>query len=219
MSGKIDIMNRALGWLGQPPINNPETPSSTSGKAVADIYELVRRAVLAKYYWNFAEVTANTVYLGESEGVYDDDYLYPENCLKLIRPITDTGYKIEKWRIGFSVTHEKKIIQINNSAKATLKLIYNYDQKNIGIWSPLAQEVFALYLALGACNSILGKENQMLQVLNGILTEELKDAISVDGQEQPFDIEEIYQVERARLGYLDYENDGSEGNSLLVNFS
>lgn len=201
MSSKIAIINRALGWLGQPPINNPVTPESTSGKAIADIFDSIRRNVLSRYYWNFAEVTKDTPYLGQSESAYDDDYLYPPDCLKLIRPITDDGYKIQKWRTGFNTQHESRVIQIDNSAKATLKVIYNYDQKNLGIWSPGAQEVLGLELALAAANSILGKENSMIATLNDLLTEALKDAISVDGQEHPLDIEEVYEVERARKGW------------------
>lgn len=215
MSSKIVIMNRALGWLGQPPINNPTTPESTSGKAIADIFEPVRRNLLSRYYWNFAEVTKDTPYLGSSESTYDDDYLYPPDCLKLIRPITDDGCKIRKWRTGFNTQHQSRVIQINNNAKATLKIIFNYDQKNLGIWSPGAQEVLGLELALAAANSILGKENSMVPTLNDLLTEALKDALGVDSQEHPLDIEEVYEVERARRGLGDYDD---EPDGLRVYF-
>ena len=210
MSSKIVIMNRALGWLGQPPINNPTTPESTSGKAIADIFDPIRRKVISKYYWNFAEVTRDTQYLGASESTYDDDYLYPPDCLKLIRPVTDDGCKIQKWRSAYNTQHQCRVIQVDNNAKATLKIIFNYDQKNLGIWSPGALEVLGLELALAAANSILGKENSMVATLNDLLTEELKDAVGVDFQEQPYAVEEVYEVERARrgLGSYDDEPDG-----------
>lgn len=201
MATKLEVLNRALGWLGQPAINDPDTPESSSGKILANIYHQVRRAVLARYLWNFAEVTANTTRLADSESLYDDDYLYPEKCLKLLKVITDDGVRIEDYRLGYNVQHDAKVVQISNQGKATLKLIYNYDMENMFHWSPLASEVFALWLAIGGSNAILGKENNMLSTLNELLSEELKDAIAVDGQEQPLKVEEVYQSDLARMGF------------------
>jgi hypothetical protein len=212
---KLEILNRALGWLGQPAVNDPETPESTNGKILANIYEPVRKAILARYLWNFAEVTADTTRLGASGSLYDDDYLYPQNCLKLLKVISDTGERLTDFRLGLNPTADARVIQISNQGKATLKLIYNYDVSNMAHWSPLASEVFALWLAMGGSNAILGKENNMIKTLNDLLSEELKDAIAVDGQEQPLAIEEEYATERARLG-LDFE---PFITGLNVNFS
>lgn len=201
LATKLEILNRALGWLGQASINDPETPESSAGKSLANIYDQVRRGVLARYLWNFAEVTANTQRLGDSESLYDDDYLYPQNCLKLLKIVTDEGERLEDFRLGYNVVNDTRVIQINNSGKQTLKLIYNFDMTNMFHWSPLASEVFALFLGIGGSNAILGKENNMIKTLNDLLSEELKDAIAVDGQEQPYVIEEEYATERARLGF------------------
>lgn len=215
MSSKIAILNRALGWLGQQPINSPVTPETSAGKALADIYEQVRKAVLATYYWNFAEVTDDATWLGLSKSPFRDEYVYPSKCMKLIKCTTDTGERFKKYRVAFNPTENTKVIQIDNNSKATLRVVYNYDVTEIVHWSPLAQEVFALMLAMGAANSVLGKENSTLKELNDLLTEMLKDATSVDGQEQPYPVEEIYQTELARLGYQDAD-DYDDG--LLVRF-
>jgi hypothetical protein len=214
LATKLEIFNRALGWLGQPSINSPDNPESPAGKSLANIYDQVRRSVLATYLWNFAEVTADTQRLGNSQTVYDDDYLYPQNCLKLLKIITDEGDRLEDYRLGLNVPNDVRVISIDNDGKDTLKLIYNYDVSNMFHWSPLACEVFALKLAIGGANEILGKENKMIATLNEILSEELKDAIGVDGQEQPLKIEEVYQTERARMGM----DTGDDMQILNVNF-
>lgn len=201
MATKLQIFNRALGLLGQPPINNVENPESSAGKILANIYDQIRKGVLARYLWNFAEVTANTNRLGDSESLYDDDYLYPDNCLRLLKVITDEGVRIEDYRLGYNVASNTRVIQVNNDGKSTLKLIYNYDVTTMFHWSPLAAEVFAYFLAIGGCNAILGKENSMLGELNKALSEELKDAIGVDGQEQKMPVEEVYSSEQARNGF------------------
>ncbi len=201
MATKLEVLNRSLGWLGQPSINDPDTPESTAGKILAAIYDQVRREVLSCYLWNFAEVTADTERLGDSESLYDDDYLYPQKCLKLLLVMSDEGERLDDYRIGYNVASDTRVIQIDNDGASTLKLIYNYDVENMFHWSPMAVSVLSLKLAIGGCNAILGKENNMLSALNDLLTEELKDAVAVDGQEQKYPIEEISEIERARLGY------------------
>lgn len=204
MATKLQIFNRALGLLGQSSINNPENPESNGGKILANLYEQQRQGVLARYLWNFAEVTADTNRLGDSESLYDDDYLYPDKCLKLLKVMSDEGNRITDYRIGYNVAADTRVIQLDHEGAETLKLVYNYDVTNMFHWSPLAAEVFSYFLALAGCNAILGKENSMFEQLNKALSEELKDAIAVDGQEQPMRVEEIYSAEQARQGFTDF---------------
>lgn len=214
--GKLLLLNRSLGWLGQPPVNNPTTPESKSGKTLISFYDLVRKGVLARYLWNFAEVTEDTERLGDSASTYADEYIYPSDCLKLLKVIYNEGGRINDYRIAFNRKESAKVIQVNNSGKPTVKIVFNFDQKDLNFWSPLAIEVFALMLAVGGSNQILGKDNNLIKVLEEELKEMLKDAIAVDGQEQPLQIEEEYKVERARMGYSD--PDDYEPGGLFVRF-
>lgn len=181
MTSKLAIINRSLAFLGERPITNPDAPDTPAARHLCDNIDSSRQEVLRRYAWNFAEKWANTTLTtAPTVGPYDNAYDYPADCMRLIwvgeMDSTRTDYRLVN-------TGTQRVIAINNDGDSTLPLAYTCDVTNYSLWDPLARKVLALWMAVDAAKAITGK-GEHVKILNELLSEELKDAVGVDGQEQ-----------------------------------
>lgn len=202
MSNKLSIINRGLGFLGERPITNPDAPDTPAGRHLADHFDECRQEVLRRYAWNFAETWGTANLTAAPAFGYSDAYSYPPDCLRIIwvGTIDDQNRNYRLLKQG-----TERVIATENSGASTLKLAYTADVTSYALWDPLARKVFALWLALDGAKSITGKA-EYVKVVNDLLAEELKDAIGVDGQEQPLlrhDYNSSVQAARDMAQYAD----------------
>ena len=208
MSDKITCLNRGLAFLGERPITNPDSPETPAGKHLADQFDQCRREVLRRYPWNWAETWKACQITTAPPFGYTNAYSFPDDCLRLIwvGDITET-------RRDFRIINQgkpdyRKVIAIDNSGANTLNIAYTSDVTILSQWDPLALKVLSIWLALDAAKAVTGKV-ELVKMLNELLSDELKDAVGVDGQEQA--------TLRYTTSYVQDERDlASFGSSLFT---
>lgn len=194
---KITVLNRALGFLGERTIVNPDNPETLAGKHITSYFDQGRREVLRRYPWNFAESWIEIPKTTAPSMHFSDAYSLPQDFIRLLvvgdfdRPNRD--YRM----ITQGAPDYRRVIALNNAGKDTLQIAYVPDIDLLSMWDPLALKVLALWLALDAAQAITGQDGKV-QTINGLLTEELKDAVNVDGQEQAVRDVEWSAVQDAR---------------------
>ena len=79
---KVEIINRALLKLGEPPVSSLN--DAAFGKSYETIYEDVKNLLLSSYPWRFA---VGVKRLARSEKTYGDRFMYPlpADCLLLLK--------------------------------------------------------------------------------------------------------------------------------------
>lgn len=180
---KLQIINRALGMLGEPPVTSPEAPSTKAGKHLVSIFDQCRREILRRYPWNFSETWVEVDKTTAPPFYFSDAYSLPASYLRLLwvgdinTPITD--YRL----LNQGEPDFRRVIALNNAGAAKLKISYCADVTVYPLWDPLAIKAFALWMAMDAAKNVTG-QNEHVGVLSKQLTEELKDAVAVDAQEQ-----------------------------------
>ena len=78
---KVDIVNRALMKLGEPPVSSLN--DAVFGKSYEIIYDDIKELLLSSYPWRFS---LEIKYLPKLEEKYADRYMYklPNDCLLLV---------------------------------------------------------------------------------------------------------------------------------------
>ena len=199
---QITVINRALAFLGERPITNPDLPETPAGKHITDQFEQCRREVLRRYPWNFAETWAKINKTTSPSFGYPDAYSLPADFLRLLI-VGDPFYDERDFRIMNQGAPEyRKVIALDNGAANQLQIVYTADVNLLSLWDPLAIKVFALWLALDAAKAVTGQDNHV-KLLNELLSEELKDAVGVDGQEQ--------SIRQHRFSFVQTERDRAGG--------
>jgi hypothetical protein len=208
MADKTCCINRALAFLGERPITNPDSPDTPAGKHICDNFTQSRREVLRRYPWNFAEEWLELDKTNDPSFGYANAYALPANHLRVLW-VGDPFESRRDYRILYQSAHQRKVIAINNDGASKLKFGQTSDIELISLWDPLAVKVFALWMALDAAKAVTGQDGHA-KMLNDLLTEELKDAVGVDGQEQNVlrhnDSEVQRERDRATFGWSDFTN-------------
>lgn len=194
---KVGVINRALGFIGERSIANPDAPETPAGKHITDQFDQCRREVLCRVPWNFAETWSTCAITTAPPFGYDDAYSLPADCLRILiigdpkQPITD--YRL----LNQGSPNFRKVVACNNNGATTLPICYNADVDLLSMWSPLALKVLALWLALDGAKALTGQD-ELVGLLDKQLTLELQDAVAVDGQEQPIREQRFSYVQQAR---------------------
>lgn len=195
---RVSVINRALGFIGERAISNPDAPETPAGKRITDAFDQCRQEVICRVPWNFAETWATCSITTAPPFGYTDAYSLPADCLRILivgdptQPLTD--YRI----LNQGSPDYRKVIACNNAGKTTLPIAYNADITILSQWSPLALKVLAIWLALDAAKALTGQD-ELVKLLDELLTKELQDAVAVDGQEQP--------IRESRFSYVQEERD------------
>lgn len=197
MTSKLEVINRALRFLGERPITNPDAPDTPAGKHIVATFTPSRREVIRRYPWNFAEIWVEVDITTAPAFGYENAYVLPADFLRLLF-VGDPEYDDKNYRLLTQGAPDyRRVIAINNGAASTLKIGYSADIELLSLWDPLALKVLALWMALDAARSITGQADHV-KTLNSLLSEELKDAVGVDGQEQSIRLHKFSDVQRAR---------------------
>lgn len=208
MSDLLSLINRSLFFIGEPPILNPDSPETVAGKKLAGSYVQSRRETIRRYPWNWSEVWGEATRVGDPPRGYKNAYAFPENFIRLLW-VGDPKYSRRDYRLLRDPVENRRIIAINNDDKATLPIGYSADVELLSDWDPLALKVLAIQMALDASKSVTGQD-KYVALLNTLLTEELKDAAGVDGQEQAVLEQNQSDVQDARnavnFGYSSWTN-------------
>ena len=85
MNGRVEVVNRALGYLGEGPIQSMDEKSVPANSARL-IYDSVRRAVLREFNWSFAIKLVTLARMDETPPDYRFAYTLPFDCVKVLRP-------------------------------------------------------------------------------------------------------------------------------------
>ncbi len=184
------VINRALRFIGERPIISASSPQTTAGKAMVDNFDQCRREVLRRVPWNFAECWAALSYFSAAPTGFDyqDLYALPADYIRIIDlpglslqtalapPESITDYRLIQF-------NGQRCIALSNNAANTLNMAYVCDTTNLALWDPLALKVFAMWLAIDVAKGITGQD-ALVEQLNQMLAEDLKDAVGVNGNEQ-----------------------------------
>ncbi len=203
---KLTVFNRALGFLNERVITNPDAPETPAGKHIAGIFDQGVKEVLRIFPWNFAEVWATAPKTTAPSFGYSDAYSLPTDFIRLLivgysRPVSPGSAPMVSRRdfrmLNQGAPDYRRVIAIDNSGAETLQIAYTAYISQLHIWDPLAIKVLARWLALDAAKAVTGQDDLVKQ-LNDLLKEDLRDAAGVDGGEQAIQLHEESYVQNAR---------------------
>lgn len=199
---KLTVLNRALAFIGEEPITNPDSPETPAGKHINDGFDQARREVTRRYPWNWAETWTSINKTTAPPFGYTDAYALPEDFLRLLFVGDPTCDTIDFRLLRQGKPDYRRVIALNNGGAPTLKIGYSADEPLLSLWDPLAIKVLSIWLALDAAKAITGQKEHVA-LLNQMLSEELKDAVGVDGQEQSVlkHVDSFVQRERNMADY------------------
>ena len=142
------VVNQALSHLrAKSRVSNLDTDATLEAHNARLHYDVVRRSMLQKYEWTFAEqVLAMAVSTGSSRTDWTYAYQWPANCLRP-RGFQDGTRRRSRvpFVVGLSDDGNERLIFTD---QASAVLVYTVDVTNTTFWPPLF--AFALSWALAA---------------------------------------------------------------------
>lgn len=178
----IDICNMALAHIGEPPIDTIDPPVTQREAIVALQYDDARQNVLRKNVWNFAKARASISRSGTPAFDYEDEYALPADFVRLLSVGGEDGGRETEQVLEYDI--EGRNVLVNAGGAATIYLRYIKDEELVTTWDPLFRKLVVLTLAMQLAFQITGKKEIVAQ-MEALLTRELPDAASIDGQEVP----------------------------------
>ncbi len=184
----VDMANRALQKLSEPPIQAFDT-SSTASRWFKSNYEAYRDSLIAMHDWDFA-VALKSVAKETSTPVFRWKYQYglPADFLRL--PIQRKDGSVNGPRIPLEVIGQK--IMTDEEPPFPLRYVRRVTTENE--FSALFVEAFALWLAAGAAHVITGK-NSLVQTLQQQTEKMISEAKRADAMQSGVHYEELPDVE------------------------
>lgn len=178
-SSPVEICNRALDLIGQPPIASIETPTTTAESRMARHYDPVRRALLREYVWNFAYKRGTATRIDDALFDYTDVYQFPNDLLRLI---SIAGQSETTADLNYNI--ESRTIVYNGGGAASINIRYVANIEDVTVWDDLFEDLMVLKLALTVAYAFT-KSNSDVERLDKLYTKAISGAISIDGQERP----------------------------------
>lgn len=203
MSSMIDICNIALAYMGQSRRISSLDGASVEAAQCKLHYEPIKKAMLARYPWRFAERwAALALRSGESHPLWPHVHAYPSCCIRVLEilPSETAGAvgicQAEPFSIG--MTSSGKSIFCNLSAGWVR---YTEDISDSTLFPPLFVQAFSWSLAIAIITSTVGGGN--LNVKNNLMQyfqESIAAAMAADANEclEP-GAQFVGDYERARL--------------------
>jgi len=134
---KIEIINRALLKLGEPPVSS--LSDAAFGKSYDMIYKDIKKLLLSAYPWRFACALKQLV---RSDEKFGQRFMYqlPEDCLLLLKVVdADANMALKRYEIaGQAIVVETAL---------SIAAEYVKDQDDDAVFSPLFKEALASKLA------------------------------------------------------------------------
>jgi len=141
---KIEIINRALLKLGEPPISSLN--DAAFGQSYDMVYQDVKNLLLSTYPWRFAVITQ---ILPRREQMYGSHYMYtiPADCLFLIKVFNKNNADMADCHFSSAVDYELADGAIISDVKNGLHIEYVRRLDDDATFAPLFREALAAKLA------------------------------------------------------------------------
>lgn len=205
-ASKLTVINTALDLVEEAPIQNIDSPKTTTEQVMLRHYDQRRRALLRKHAWNFATKRAVLPALEEDLpfGYWNSWHELPADYIRFCGIGEDdhirSYYQIENNRILMGGTSDLII-------SGSLPLRYVYDFTNIPKADPLFLDCLALEIAVWTAGKIAAKES-LKAGLVAMLKDTLGEAYSIDGQDRPPIRIERSRALESRRGHRNYSRNG-----------
>lgn len=173
---KVDICNLALDHCGETHIQDIDSPTSDNEVLIAGWYDLIRKACLREYMWNFANKFRDLSRTGDGEGPFEDAYQLPNDFVRL----NGLG---EDPRFPIVCRYEISGRNVYATYGDTLPIRYNRDITEIPTMDPLFTQYFSLRLAEVIAYPIT-KKKSVVDRITDMIAKALPKTVSVDGQEK-----------------------------------
>lgn len=187
MPSETDVLNMALGKIGQSSISGIDDPSK-SGHWCKIYYPQRRRALLRAHFWNFAEtrINLNQDFIPPgSEFAYA--YTTPPDMLRIK---TFNGILLNASLVAIDPaywTHYAGLYKIEGKKLLTndtsVNIVYVADVENPDVWDSLFLDVVVTWLASELALAIAHDVNKANSLLTQAVNLLLPLAAAVDGQE------------------------------------
>ncbi len=191
MASPLDIQNRALAKLGQPPLRAPGD-NTTAGRFMVANYDLIRQAELRINFWNFA---MRRVYLNnqvDSGGNaiapafgYEFIYNLPSDCIR-VAYVNDiyNGLDLAEYRNQDSSEYKVEGKTIVTSFSSPMQLRYVADVTDSSQYDLYFVESLACKIAAEGCETIT-QSLQKAQKLEAAYARAINVAKSCGAMENP----------------------------------
>ncbi|MEZ5665877.1 MAG: hypothetical protein R3F55_00245 [Alphaproteobacteria bacterium] len=174
MASVVEICNRALDKLGEPPIVSLDDDVKAS-RACARLFAAVRDAVLRDHPWNCA--IARALLPAEAQAPawgFARAFPLPVDCLRVLAVAPDDGGPEPRWTV------EGRAVLTDAPAPLAIRYLRRIADPNL--FDPLLAEALAARLALELCEA-LTQSNTKRQLLADDNDAVLARARAADGQE------------------------------------
>jgi len=176
MASKLEIINAGLTIIGQDPITSLTDPDNETARKANRIYEIARKALLRKHFWNFAMDEASLALTVDVPALADFTTVFqlPTDYIRLEKTNLPQGsaYKIKG-----------KTIYCN---AATLAINYVYDCVDPTVYDATFTECLALHVAAMLTYAITTNATLAANVRTEA-KDSLQQAKSIDSQEESID--------------------------------
>lgn len=198
---KIDLVNIACGFLGEPALDSIDAPSTKEEQSWARVYDTVREDLLRAHNWNFAFKLATITRSGTPAHTWDDKYALPDDYLRLVKiegesvvtinatPLSDKKYKISQ-----------REILINRDGDTSIDIEYIANVTDLSLWDANVRIAFAKKLAQEMV-FFYEKNNRTVERLEKEYMIALKLAIQTDVAESPPVVRSISKTKQRRVFY------------------
>lgn len=179
----VEICRLALDYVGERAnITSIENPENVNELRLARHYDLTRQNLLREYIWNFSRTETTLARVGDGGFDYQDRFLMPNDCLRLIK----MGTRLAPIRV-YNINGRDILINLRPTNELTsvnaLELRYVKDVTDVSLFDTLFVKLLALQLAVNISYAISEKRSQV-EMINGLLKQELPKAVSVNSQEK-----------------------------------
>lgn len=155
MASKLNIINMALGFLGEPPLTNLDEGNKLTRTAQV-YYDAARDYTLKAHPWNFAIKRAG---LSQEVDVpvfeFQFRYRLPADCLRVIYTDDDIYSRVDGTRWPYKVEGRSLVTDL-----ASVKIKYIAKIVEEGFYDPNFTVAFACYLAYMMSMSLTEHRNQ-----------------------------------------------------------
>lgn len=185
MMSESDLLNGALGLIGQSPITGI-TDTSPNGVWCARYYPPLRRAALRTHYWNFAEKRVQLTQAAVAPA-FEFAYAYglPADYIRIKEyngslvnlSAVDPAY----WNTLLGRFKIEGNQLLTNDGE--VKVVYTYDEDNPARWDPLFWQLMETWLASKLAMAITRDPGKSLKLMQDVINLLLPFAASVDSQD------------------------------------
>jgi hypothetical protein len=154
---RLEIVNLAMAKLGMRRLKDIDA-TTDAGQRVIDVWDLVRRDVLAAQPWGFASAIIPLAEDGDATVLgWTNVYDYPRNCIAVRRIFSEAAPGPHPFRkLLIDTATEPKIVLVANIEDAYAEITYDVDA--IDLFEPAFAQAMACRLAAELAKTLIGDE-------------------------------------------------------------